>query len=165
MSDPTAIPMGLDPQKQRMSGHARHGNTPFDVPYMTEIIPKLWQGGCRKGLILPHFIDVVISLYPWERYTIEHDAERFETVMYDSLDQAYDQVDTIAKQVNDLLSEGKTVLVHCQAGLNRSSLVVACALMAHGYTAKGAIKRIRTFRSPACLCNPSFEKYLLELKA
>jgi protein-tyrosine phosphatase len=50
--------------------------------------------------------------------------------------------------------------VHCQAGLNRSSLVVGRALMLGGMTADDAIVLIRRKRSPACLSNPSFERWL-----
>jgi hypothetical protein len=51
-------------------------------------------------------------------------------------------------------------LVHCQAGLNRSSLVVARVLMLEGATADEAIGLLREKRSPACLCNPAFEEWL-----
>lgn len=161
--DPTAIPIEFDPTKQRMAGVARHGNTPFDVPFISELAPNLWQGGCQNGLILPEFIDYVVSLYPWEKYTIKHGAQRTEIEMYDSLDQAYDQVDEIAKQVNELRKHG-VVLVHCQAGLNRSSLIAARALMLDGMTADAAITQLRERRSLACLCNPAFEEYLRSIQ-
>lgn len=161
IGDPTAIPIQFDPTKQRMVGVARHGDTPFDVPFISEIAPNLWQGGCQDGLILPDFIDVVISLYPWEKYTLRREGiERFEIEMYDSLDQSFEQVEKIAKMVNDYRYVGKKVLVHCQAGLNRSSLVAARALMLDGFDAEYAIHRLRERRSPACLCNPAFEKWL-----
>lgn len=160
--DPTAIPMELDPTQQRMRGYAIHGNTPFDVPYLSELAPNLWQGGCREGLVLPDFIDMVVSLYPWEKYTIENGAERVEIAMYDSTEQGFDQVEDIARIVHEARAEGKTVLVHCQAGLNRSSLVAARALMLDGMTADEAITMIRLKRSDACLCNPAFEKWLRE---
>lgn len=161
--DPTKIDMHLDPEVQRMSGIAYHGDTPFDVPYISPIADKLWQGGCREGLVLPHFIDVVISLYPWERYSIENGAERIEIKMYDSVDQGFEQVDMIAELVNAKRAEGKNVLVHCQAGLNRSGLVAARALMLHGLTADEAISLLRSQRSEACLCNPAFAAYLRSL--
>lgn len=160
--DPTAIPIQFDPQQQRMVGTAVHGNTPFDVPFISQIAPNLWQGGCQDGLILPEFIDFVISLYPWEKYTITHKAERLEVFMYDSEEQGFEQVEELARKVNDLRQIG-TVLVHCQAGLNRSSLIAARALMLDGMTADDAINTLREKRSPACLCNKSFEQYLRSL--
>jgi protein-tyrosine phosphatase len=50
--------------------------------------------------------------------------------------------------------------VHCQAGLNRSSLVIARALILSGMPSVAAIALIREKRSPACLSNPSFERWL-----
>ena len=163
--DPTRIDIDFDPTIQRMKGVATHGYTPFDVPYISKIGYNLWQGGCRNGLILPEFIDVVVSLYPWERYTLHENATRIEIKMYDSVDQGFDQVDEIARQVNEFRTDGKVVLVHCQAGLNRSSLIAARALYLAGQgRAEGdrisgdwIIKCLRETRSPACLCNPAFE--------
>lgn len=161
-NDPTAILIEFDPRQQRMMGVARHGMTPFDVPFISELAENLWQGGCRDGLILPEFIDYVVSLYPWEKYTIKHNADRTEIEMFDSLDQSTEQLDEIARLVNHLRKRG-VVLVHCQAGLNRSSLVAARALMLDGLTANEAIRTIREKRSPACLCNAAFEAHLRSL--
>lgn len=167
--DPTKIVLQTnvkkerDPTLVRMSGTAIHGNTPFDVPFMSEIMPGLYQGGCQTGLIMPHFIHHVVSLYPWERYKIEHniDSELYVR-MYDSVEQGYEQVEEIAQWAFKRWQDGN-VLIHCQAGLNRSSLIAARVLMLSGYTAKEAIAKLRKSRSPACLCNPAFEEYLLSL--
>jgi len=162
-SDPTKIDIQFDPTVHRMKGIARHGNTPFDVPFISQIDDTLWQGGCQNGLILPSFIQNIISLYPWEAYTVNHELESsLAVVMYDSLDQAFEQIDAIANWINVCRKNGPT-LVHCQAGLNRSSLVTARALMLDGMSADEAIKTLRDARSPACLCNPAFEKWLRSL--
>lgn len=164
MNDHTAIDISLDPTQQHMKGITRHGGLPFDVPIISQVADHLWQGGCPKtGLILPSFINVVISLYPWEHYTINHDIDWVETVtMHDSLEQSTELVDELAMMANTFRAEGKNVLVHCQAGLNRSSLVVARAIMLDsGCTAREAIKQIHMKRSDACLCNPAFNQYLL----
>ena len=161
--DPTKIDIAFDPIERRMRGVAIHGNVPFDVSFISEIAPNLWQGGCEHGLILPHFIDHLVSLYPWESYKVSHEIQSKLVVrMYDSVDQAFDQVDEIAQWVSNRRKEG-TVLVHCQAGLNRSSLIAARSLMIDGMTADEAIAQIRDTRSPACLCNQSFEEYLRDL--
>jgi protein-tyrosine phosphatase len=163
MSDPTAIDIQFDPTIQRMSGVATHGMTPFDVPYINKIAYNLYQGGCTNGLILPTYIKHLVSLYPWEAYTVNHELDSVMQVkMYDSLDQAYEQVDAIANWIN-VCRESGPVLVHCQAGLNRSSLVATRALMMSGKTADEAISLIREKRSPACLCNPAFESHLRSL--
>lgn len=167
--DPTRISLQTnvkkerDPTLVRMSGTAVHGNTPFDVPFVTQIEGNLWQGGCQNGLHLPQFFKHVLSLYPWEQY-IGHFNLLSESYvqMFDSLDQSFEQIEILAKWVNECKKTGP-ILVHCQAGLNRSSLVVARSLMLEGRTADEAISLIRDKRSPACLCNPSFEEWLRSL--
>jgi protein-tyrosine phosphatase len=53
------------------------------------------------------------------------------------------------------------VLVHCQAGLNRSSLVVAEYLIRYeGLTGPKAVQMIRESRSQVCLCNPDFDRWV-----
>ena len=158
--DPTRVTLRLDPREARMEGITMHGGVAFDVPYMSEIVPGLWQGGCATGLVMPHFVQHHISLYPWEEYVVEHDLEsQLQVEMYDSVAQGMDQVEVIAQWVDNCRQRG-VVLVNCQAGLNRSSLVVARALMLEGMTADAAIGLLRARRSPACLCNPAFEAWL-----
>jgi protein-tyrosine phosphatase len=160
MDDHTAIPIQVDPTHQRMVGTTMHGGISFDVPYINEIAENLWQGGCMAGLVLPTHINYVVSLYPWERYTMFHKVRgELYIRMYDDPNQALDQIDEIADQVNRWRDKG-VVLVHCQAGLNRSSLVVARALMKEGLSADEAINLLRDKRSPAVLCNPAFEAWL-----
>jgi protein-tyrosine phosphatase len=165
--DPTAFDIGFDPTTRRMRGIAVHGDTPFDVPFLSEIAPNLWQGGCEDGLILPEEIKYVVSLYPWERYTINHELNepRLEVRMYDSADGEPDRdtIVTLAKQINIWRETGAAVS-HCQAGLNRSSLITATALMLEGMGPQEAIDLIREKRSPACLCNPTFHRWVLEFR-
>lgn len=159
-ADPTRIAMSVDPREQRMSGHAIHGNTPFDVPYISQITDDLWMGGCTDGLVLPTEIVHLISLYPWERYAVKHELRSVLSVrMYDSDDQGFEQVDAIAAWVNNCRKDG-TTLIHCQAGLNRSALVAARALVLGGMTGSAAVALLRSLRSPAVLCNRSFEAWL-----
>jgi protein-tyrosine phosphatase len=112
---------------------------------------------------LPPYIDHVISLYPWERYAATGHLESFlEVAVYDSTraDFDFDQIDLLARWVNSRRARGN-VLVHCQAGLNRSGLVVARALMLdEGVSADQAIASLRERRSPAVLCNELFEAWL-----
>lgn len=178
-NDPTAINLQTnfkkdkDPTIQRMSGYVRYGMTPFDVPFISHIEGNLWQGGCKNGLHLPKFFKHLISLYPWERYKVEQGQLSTEIYieMFDSLDQSMEQIDALATIINECIKTGPT-LVHCQAGLNRSSLLSARALMLkdlkisdqqnapYHLTADEAIKLLRDKRSPACLSNKAFERYL-----
>lgn len=161
--DPTRIDIDCDPTEQRMRGIARHGNVPFDVPFISEIDDNLWQGGCDGSLVLPAHIAHVVSLYPWENYKVKHDLASFvQFRMYDSEFQAMDQVLELAEWVNRRRQSGP-VLVHCQAGLNRSAAVAGAALVLAGRTPDEAIALMRERRSPAVLCNRSFESWLRSL--
>lgn len=159
--DPTAFSIDFDPTVQRMRGTAVHGNTPFDVPFASEIIDGLWQGGCQDGLVLPRQIKHLVSLYPWESYRINHELDSAVVVrMYDAHGGAdMEQVDLLGAWVAKCWDRAP-VLVHCQAGLNRSSLVVVSALVHGGLKVGAAIDTVRQKRSPACLCNESFEREL-----
>lgn len=166
-TDPTAYVLGgdgnfTDPRIRRLNAWANHGGFRLQMPFMTEVAENLWHGGVEPGLILPDFIDYKLSLYQWEDYEIHHDLKESKTVeMYDSLDQGFEQVVELAEWVNERRLLGP-VFVHCQAGLNRSSLVVAMALLGAGDVATGqeAIDLIRAKRDPACLCNPAFANWV-----
>ena len=160
MIDPTAIKIDFNPTVHRLTGVTRHGSAAFDVPLISEIAPNLWQGGCEDGQILPDFIKHLVSLYPWESYDARHELDSALLVrMYDSDDQTFEQIEELARWVNLCRTTGP-VLVHCQAGLNRSSLVAARALILDGMSAHDAITVVREKRSPACLCNRAFKDYL-----
>ena len=116
-----------------------------------------------EGVVrLPRNIVHLVSLCPWESYDVGHTLDsRLEVRMYDSVDDVpdLDQVVQIAKWVNACREQGPT-LVHCQAGLNRSGLVAATALVLDGFTAAEAVATLRASRSPAVLCNPAFLEML-----
>lgn len=55
-------------------------------------------------------------------------------------------LDGVASFVDTILRTSAAVYVHCQAGMNRSALVVARVLMARGMSAKDAIELVRERR-------------------
>lgn len=152
-----------DALKMPWSGIAAHGNRRFDTTLISEIEDGLYLGGCVKRVKLPAQIEYVVSLYPWEAYT-EHENVKgvFSLALYDAelTEGALGKFRLAADVVNEFWRLGPT-LVHCQAGLNRSSFTLVLALMKHGYTPAEAILLLREKRSPACLCNPYFEQHLL----
>ena len=161
-TDPTAITMRAQTM-DRISGTTWHGNLDFDCPAISYIDTNLYQGGYVPGTRLPTEFKHLISLYPWERWKVPHQLQtELYVTMYDGITQAVDQVDVLARLVNICRTSGP-VFVHCQAGLNRSSLVVARALWLGGMFEKGSdvVDYIREHRSPACLCNPTFEDEVL----
>ena len=56
---------------------------------------------------------------------------------------------SLADLVDDLRADGKRVLIHCAAGINRSGLLSAAALIRGGYDADEAIALVREARTGA----------------
>ena len=73
---------------------------------------------------------------------------------------------TILKHVVNLVTEtvrdGKYVLVHCDAGLNRSGLVCALTLIKLGFKPQDAVSLLRKQRCNEVLYNRVFYDYVLE---
>jgi protein-tyrosine phosphatase len=159
-ADPTEIPAFFDPQKRTITGYSNHSGSYIEIPFISQITDNLWMGGSDNNLIAPDFIDHIVSVAPWFKYSYLHKVKtHLEFYMYDSTDQDLSGVDEIAEKVNELRKTG-TVLVHCQAGLNRSGVVTARALMLEGLTAAEAVGVIRKKRSLECLSNPAFVDWL-----
>jgi len=143
-----------------IEGIALHGNTPFSVPLFSHIEGNLWMGGCPVKFA-PKEFKYIVSLYPWESYALAKFQVHTEVHLHDELSiPDEEQLYTLARCVNAYKQQGIT-LVHCQAGLNRSGLVSALALIEEGMKAVDAIALLRDRRSPAVLCNGVFEKWLL----
>ena len=166
--DYTKIPLHLDPEQARFKGIAYHGNVPFDVPFISHITHNLYVGGCKDGLILPHYINHVVSLYPWEQYSGVEDIDSFTAVrMYDDSNNMpnVEKLEGIASWAASRLLDGPT-LIHCQVGLNRSNLIATLAMsMAYGMEPYESINLLREKRSPAVLCNTGFVDFLMNWKA
>lgn len=157
-----ATTLQADLEMHHIEGFAREGNTPFSCPLITPVDDSLWQGGCINGANLQGYFKHVVSLYPWERYTPGCELDSFTEVrLYDGPTVPDTrQLFALARWVNLCRSQGRT-LVHCQAGLNRSGLLAGLALVLSGVTPTTAIAALRAHRSPAVLCNPKFEAWLL----
>jgi hypothetical protein len=158
-----------------MRGNAAmaRGASYFEVPLFSHVIDNLWQG-CSPAEFLdwsnpmqwleteegPRF-DKILNLWPWGSYFVPEGTEKIDVVAYDGSEVDYNTFQNAAILVMDWLEEGHKVLVHCQAGLNRSSFVVALVLMErYKMSADEAINHIRKSRSEMCLCNDEFRQYL-----
>lgn len=152
-----------DLASHHIEGIAVHGDTPFSVPLISHIEGNLWTGGCINGVRLPDDFAFVVSLYPWERYTLGPDTERQEYRLYDAAEMPTEgSLVSAACVVSACIAAGKT-LVHCQAGLNRSALVAGLALVLDGRDPGEVVALLRDRRCDAVLCNPVFERWLLAL--
>lgn len=140
----------------------------------SEILPGLWQGGTddddvihygggRVGITTSDF-DFVATMYasakPVDWFVREM---RFGFYDHDMCDfNTADLVDIVTVSHRQW-KKGNRVLIRCQAGLNRSGLVMALVLIREGYSPAEAIHLIRTERGNAALCNRTFEEWLLRV--
>ena len=135
----------------------RHASSPL----VSHIEGNLYMGGCRDGVRLPDDFVYVLSLYPWERYELGPNTLRDELRLYDGSELPdTHMLRAAAARAREMLSRGK-VLVHCQAGLNRSGLLSTLVLVGQGHSAEDAIALLRERRDPYVLCNKTFEAWLL----
>lgn len=151
----------------------------WDFPLWSEILSGLWLGGTddfdtvesSAGMLDPRHItnkefEAVVTLYAWAR-PVDWFVEEMRYGFYDD-DRSLtgfdeDAVMRAARYAHQQWKSGKKVLVRCQAGINRSGLVMGIVLMLEGYTAEQAIDLMRSKRSSSVLINRSFEQYLKEL--
>lgn len=149
------------------------------VPYArhrwNQIIPNLFMGGHdyeptstpgtlpRPAVVRGEF-QLVVSLYRREGHGPGAGTQlityRIPDGRLDSGQRA--QLDELAEVVADAVRAGRKTLVRCQAGYNRSGLVVALALLKLGYTYDEAIILVRKRRSRFALCNSVFVDYIRE---
>lgn len=144
---------GWDPKARRY----------VNIPLISEIIKgSLYVGGCEPYLDLPEFIDHVVSMYPWGKYSLNENQTRDEFSMYDAEgDVDVVMLEAAVQSVLTALEQRKTVLIHCQAGINRSNLVAAIVLIRWALiTPDEAIEMLREKRDPYILSNSDFEAYV-----
>lgn len=133
----------------------------FSAKLISHVKDNLWQGGCIGGVTLGSDFRYVISLYPWERYNLSPGTKRKEIEMYDAGElPALECLNEAVDEVVWAMQRGQT-LVHCQAGLNRSGLVAALAMIHNwGMSGAEAIALLRLSRSPMVLCSEAFEAHV-----
>lgn len=131
------------------------------VDLISHIQDNLYVGGCINGIELGDFFGHIFSMYAWERYSFSDDTKFHEVVMYDNGVVDVEAVNKYSKLIVDALDTGENVLVHCQAGINRSNLLSGAALVRMGHTPEDAIALLRNGRSNLVLANGVFEEFLL----
>lgn len=163
--------ISADLESQPITGYLPDGRY-IDMPLISHITDNLYVGGCINNVDLGNFFTHVFSLYKWERYGLDDDTILVEYTMYDDPgkievkddNENYYDISEVAEQVVEALDAGGNVLVHCQAGINRSNLTAALTLMKwKDLTAADAIDMLREKRGPLVLANPGFEKHLRSL--
>lgn len=138
----------------------------------TEIAPNLFQGGTDDLDVVHEALtsnrlrtdmpfDSIVTMYGWARpadWKVQEFRYAFPDAEVDHIDfsRLRDAVEFGYKR----WKSGDRVLVRCQAGLNRSGLVMALILIKDGMTPVEAIKTIRRFRGPHALCNSDYVEWL-----
>lgn len=146
-------------------------------PYAwNEILPNLFQGGQIATVGVNHEhpnvvrvtdeFDIVYSLF-WRDEDGNGPDDGVSHVHNYIPDgalsaQQLSTVRSLASAAMVDLARGRRVLVRCQAGYNRSGLMVAFILLGLGYTADEAIDLIRRKRSLWALHNEHFVEYIHE---
>ena len=144
-----------------------------DVPLYSEILDDLFQGGTddeattyrgEKRLPTvgdPRPFDSVVSLCA---YTLPVGwlVKEMRFAFPDGPLEPWTipEIEALADWIHKQWKAGDRVLIRCQAGLNRSSLVTALVLMKEGMSADEAIALIRKQRSLDCFSNLHFVEYL-----
>jgi protein-tyrosine phosphatase len=141
----------------------------------SEILPNLFISGTldedvvQRGksiysLAQPAPFDSVVCLYghanPIGYYVRE---QRFGIADAELDEESKPEIRQLADWLHSEWKSGKRVAGKCQAGWNRSSLVVALVLLNEGYSAHDAINLIREKRSPNALCNQHFVSFINEV--
>jgi len=137
------------------------------------VAPNLFQGGTddldvihlaqtnnRPRTDLP--FDAIVTMYAWAR-PADWQIQEFRYGVPDASIKDID-LDRLRQAVDfgyDRWKQGDRVLVRCQAGLNRSGLVLALILIKDGLTPQDAIARIRDNRGEDALFNRDFHNWLL----
>lgn len=131
---------------ERVPPHLREALVDEAPPWPPdEIVPGIWQSGSPEP---GEQWDAVIDLHGgapalenidlYVRWPIEDGpAPEFSTLV------------ALADLVEDLRRNGKRVLIHCAAGINRSGLLSAAALIRGGHDPEDAIARVREARHGA----------------
>ena len=137
------------------------------------IAPNLFQGGTddldvihlaqtnnRPRTDLP--FDAIVTMYAWAR-PADWKVQEFRYGVPDASITDID-LERLRQAVDfgyDRWKQGDRVLVRCQAGLNRSGLVLALILIKDGLKPAEAIARIRDNRGEDALFNRDFHNWLL----
>jgi len=136
----------------------------------TELLPGLWQGGTDDDdvydqlatpMITKKDFDLVVTAYALAN-PVDWFVKELRFGFYDSDMSDFDpaELQAIVRLTHAEWKRGQRVLVRCQAGMNRSGLIMALVLVREGHTPQEAINLIREKRSQDALFNGRFADWL-----
>jgi protein tyrosine phosphatase len=143
-----------------------------------EIVPRLWLGGTddsdvtyygnkkQDAFITVKNFDFVVSMYA-SSLPVDWFVQEIRFGIWDSNmeDFSTEELRDIVQLAHKAWKNNKRVLIRCQAGLNRSGLVMALVLIREGYEPAEAIRIMRENRSSMVLCNRNFVRWLMNLNS
>ncbi len=144
-----------------------------------EVLPKLFLGGhqwvenvfqardSRHSKVSEDLSwDYVVSAYvtDWEASwpQCDHRLVLFKDTETGLDDDTWRKIESAVTQVVERWGSGQKVLIRCQAGYNRSGMIMALVLMRLGLSAECAIALLRERRGSDVLINSVFEGYVRE---
>ena len=143
------------------------------ISLYSEILTNLFMGGTddEDVIHIPARIynrredlpfDSMVTMYAWAR-PADWNVQEFRYGVPDASIKDID-LNRLRQAVEfgyDRWKQGDRLLVRCQAGLNRSGLVMALILIKDGFTPYQAIDLIRQRRTDIALFNENFANWLL----
>jgi protein-tyrosine phosphatase len=150
-------------QLSRHAGVSRPGSA------WSQVRPGLWIGGHVRfdgagevPVVVAREFDVVLSLYHQDGHAPPPGVEHRCTPIPDGplSPEQLEQVARLAVLAAEAVRAGRKTFVRCQAGYNRSGLVVARTLVELGLGTTDAIALVRGRHSPWVLHNDLFVRYL-----
>ena len=128
-----------------------------------EVSAGLFQGNFPDGDVdWSLFDDVVTMTANLPSAQVEPGGLWLHVAIWDGEMENPASVRDAARTVADRVTAGRRVLIHCWAGLNRSGVVSARALMFMGVPVSAAIDAVRAARGSNALFNAHFVEWLYE---
>jgi len=122
-------------------------------PNTNKITENVWVGGANDPkLVVSQNFDVVLDLreiddLKYQNFLMNRGLEYVNVKIPDRYGASPEVLSQIVALINEKVSEGRKVLVHCNLGRGRSALVVAAYLVNQGLSPEDAIRKIKEKRS------------------
>lgn len=145
------------------------------LPIASEILPNLFISGTMDEDVIQGvnmtpwnftspFFESLVCMYVYANPSGPYVREQRFGIADAELDEAIKpEILRLADWLHAEWKSGKKVAAKCQAGLNRSALIVALVLLKEGFAAVEAIELIRTKRAKQALFNPDFVDFICHI--